>query len=95
MKKTNKNNNHKFLSKNYIKGAISGALALTILCSGVGVAAYSAGADNTHRLSVFRQKVRLRLLRRQAQLKRLSKSSAKMKPFMLLLTQTVRLRKSL
>lgn len=47
MKKTNKNNNHKFLSKNYIKGAISGALALTILCSGVGVAAYSAGADNT------------------------------------------------
>ncbi len=46
MKKTNKNNNHKFLSKNYIKGAISGALALTILCSGVGVAAYSAGADN-------------------------------------------------
>ena len=42
MKKTNKNNNHKFLSKNYIKGAISGALALTILCSGVGVAAYSA-----------------------------------------------------
>ena len=37
MKKTNKNNNHKFLSKNYIKGAISGALALTILCSGVGV----------------------------------------------------------
>lgn len=47
MKKNNKNNNHKFLSKNYIKGAISGALALTILCSGVGVAAYSAGADNT------------------------------------------------
>lgn len=47
MKKTNKNNNHKFLSKNYIKGAISGALALTILCSGVGVAAYSACADNT------------------------------------------------
>lgn len=47
MKKTKKNNNHKFLSKNYIKGAISGALALTILCSGVGVAAYSAGADNT------------------------------------------------
>lgn len=47
MKKTNKNNNHKFLNKNYIKGAISGALALTILCSGVGVAAYSAGADNT------------------------------------------------
>ena len=47
MKKTNKNNNHKYLSKNYIKGAISGALALTILCSGVGVAAYSAGADNT------------------------------------------------
>lgn len=47
MKKTNKNNNHKFLSKNYIKGAISGVLALTILCSGVGVAAYSAGADNT------------------------------------------------
>ena len=46
MKNTNKNNNHKFLSKNYIKGAISGALALTILCSGVGVAAYSAGADN-------------------------------------------------
>lgn len=46
MKKNNKNNNHKFLSKNYIKGAISGALALTILCSGVGVAAYSAGADN-------------------------------------------------
>ena len=45
MKKTNKNNNHKFLSKNYIKGAISGALALTILCSGVGVAAYSAGAE--------------------------------------------------
>lgn len=45
--KNNKNNNHKFLSKNYIKGAISGALALTILCSGVGVAAYSAGADNT------------------------------------------------
>ena len=30
MKKTNKNNNHKFLSKNYIKGAISGALALTL-----------------------------------------------------------------
>ena len=26
MKKNNKNNNHKFLSKNYIKGAISGAL---------------------------------------------------------------------
>ncbi len=47
MKKTNKNNNHKILNKNYIKGAISGALALTILCSGVGVAAYSAGADNT------------------------------------------------
>ena len=47
MKKTNKNNNHKFLNKNYIKGALSGALALTILCSGVGVAAYSAGADNT------------------------------------------------
>ena len=47
MKKNNKNNNHKFLNKNYIKGAISGALALTILCSGVGVAAYSAGADNT------------------------------------------------
>ena len=47
MKKNNKNNNHKFLSKNYIKGALSGALALTILCSGVGVAAYSAGADNT------------------------------------------------
>ena len=42
MKKNNKNNNHKFLSKNYIKGAISGALALTILCAGVGVAAYSA-----------------------------------------------------
>lgn len=47
MKKNNKNNNHKILNKNYIKGAISGALALTILCSGVGVAAYSAGADNT------------------------------------------------
>lgn len=47
MKKNNKNNNHKFLNKNYIKGALSGALALTILCSGVGVAAYSAGADNT------------------------------------------------
>ena len=47
MKKTNKNNNHKIFNKNYIKGAISGALALTILCSGVGVAAYSAGADNT------------------------------------------------
>ena len=47
MKKTNKNNNHKFLSKNYIKGAISGALALTILCSGVGVAAYSAGVEYT------------------------------------------------
>lgn len=46
MKKNNKNNNHKLLSKNYIKGALSGALALTILCSGVGVAAYSAGADN-------------------------------------------------
>lgn len=46
MKKNHKNNNHKFLSKSYIKGAISGALALTILCSGVGVAAYSAGADN-------------------------------------------------
>lgn len=47
MKKNNKNNNHKIFNKNYIKGAISGALALTILCSGVGVAAYSAGADNT------------------------------------------------
>ena len=51
MKKNNKNNNHKVLNKNYIKGAISGALALTILCSGVGVAAYSAGADNTAQAS--------------------------------------------
>ena len=30
MKKNNKNNNHKILNKNYIKGAISGALALDV-----------------------------------------------------------------
>ena len=29
MKKTNKNNNHKILNKNYIKGAISGCLLYT------------------------------------------------------------------
>ena len=90
MKKTNKNNNHKFLSKNYIKGAISGALAAE-----EALPLIPPVQTILHRLSVFRQKVRLRLLRRQAQLKRLSKSSAKMKPFMSLPTQAVRLRKSL
>ena len=46
MKKTNKNNNHKILNKNYIKGAISGALALTILCYVFFVFAFSFGSDN-------------------------------------------------